>query len=282
MNKKVLAIILLFLVVLGLGGYKLYASRPKGISGLRVVSQPPTSIFLNDKLIGKTPYEDKHPPGEYILKLIPEEGSSQISSWQGKINLLPQVLTYVRRDLGTSELTSAGEIVHLEKLQDPDAQIAVFSTPDAAVVLLDGAEKGVTPLTIREAVPGEHDVAVNITGFTGRTVRVQTIPAFKVTVNFQLALSQGTQEATISGSGSPTVPPGGETEELKKPYVVIKDTETDFLRVRMGPSRAATEVAQLKPGQKVPYLEEQNGWYKVVYEENKEGWISGKYGEIVE
>jgi len=281
MNKKAAIVIILLIAGLSFAGYTFYSKRSKGIAGLKVTSTPTTSIFLNDKLIGKTPYEDKHPPGEYILKLIPEDSSTTAISWQGKVNLAPALLTYVNRELGTSELTSAGEILSLEKIPGNEAQVAVFSKPDAATVVFDGQDKGATVVLLNSVTPGEHDVAVSSPGFASRTVRISATAGYKLSVNFQLALLGGDQQTTSGISPTPG-PPGTSSSTLKPPYVVIKDTPTGFLRVRSSPSTSATESAQVKPGEKFPLLDEKEGWYQITYIEGKVGWISGRYADKVE
>lgn len=279
MNKKAILIVIIFLAVLGFGGYKLWALRSTGTAGLKVLSMPTASIFLNDKLIGKTPYDDKYAKGEYILKLIPEGLSSQTVSWQGKILLNPSALTYVNRELGTSELSSAGEILILEKISSSQSQLAVISQPDGATVIVDGGEKGTTPLSLQEVSAGEHEVAVTSPGFTARTVRVSTVSGYKLLANVQLALAPG-QESTPSGTAVPTGSPN--VKQVNKPYIVIKDTPTGFLRVRIEPSLSATEASQVKPGDKYPYLDQKEGWFKINYESGKEGWVSSSYAEKVE
>lgn len=277
MNKKAIIVIIFFLLALCFGGYAYITSKNSNISGLKVVSTPTTSIFLNDVFVGKTPYDEKRPSGEYTLKLIPEESATAAASWQGRIILTPSVLTYVRRDLGASELMSGGEIVTLEKIPGNETEIEIVSIPDVASILIDGQEKGITPLLLREVLPGEHEVAVFSTGFIGRTVRAQATSGYKLSVNFQLSLSSSS-EAT--SSVTPVVKE--KQEEQKGPFIKIKDTPTGFLRIRSGPSLSASEAAQVKPGEKYPFLEEKEGWYKISYEKDKSGWVSGRYAEKIE
>lgn len=288
MNKKAVALAVVLVVALTVGAYFYLTKSKKGTSGLKVVSTPGASVFLNEQLLGKTPYETKYPAGEYTLKIIPDEAGSGVTSWQGSVKLEPSFLTFVSRDLGTSELLSGGELVTLEKMEGGEAQIAVFSTPDGATVLLDGQEKGVSPTMLRDVLPGEHDVAVSAVGFVGRTVRVQATSGYKVVVNFQLALVKEQElpaSPPVDGSSGATATSSGSTSTsgaLTPPYVKIKDTPTGFLRVRSSASTAASEVAQIKPGETFPFLEEQEGWYKISYAQGKEGWISGRYAEKVD
>lgn len=279
MNKKAVLIVIIFLAVLIFGVYKLLSGR-SGVAGFKVISTPNSSIFLNDKLIGKTPFDDKYAAGEYILKLIPEGISNQAVSWQGKVTLNPKVLTYVNRDLGTSELTSAGEILTLGKISQQQAQLEVTSQPDGATVILDGQEKGNTPLSAFEVTSGDHEIAVSSPGFSSRTVRISAVIGFKLLANVQLALAPG-QEVTPSGtatSSSTTT----KTNEIAKPYVLIKDTPTGFLRVRVAPALSATEAAQVKPGEKYPFVDAKEGWFQITYEKDKNGWVSGSFAEKVE
>ena len=273
MNKKVLGVVLLLLAALCFVAYKYFTQLSGGVGGLKVVAEPQASIYLGEKLIGRTPYEDKVQSGEYVLKLIPEGTANNAVTWQTRINLNSGVLTFVNRQLGDTELSSAGEIITLEKISDSDAQIAVITNPDGAVVTLDGQEKGISPLNMRNIPPGDHDLTVSSPGFLSRTIKVKATEGYKLMTTFQLALSS--QEATPSAS--PADKSDSTTEG--KNYVTISDTPTGFLRVREEPSTAATEAAQVKPGDKFEYTDEQDGWYKIVYEEGKEGWISGRYAE---
>ncbi len=273
MDKKVLGVILLLLAALSFAGYKFYSSKAGGIAGLRVVSTPSASVFLGEKLLGRTPYDDKLTEGDYILKLIPEGTSTTAATWQGKVTLHSGVLTFVNRELGQTDLSSAGEILMLEKISDKDGQIAVLTNPDGAIVSLDGQEKGAAPLILRNLSGSDHDLSVSSSGFISRSIKVKTTPGYKLTANFQLAVAQGNP----SGSPSASTTPGA--GEPAKPYVIIKDTPTGFLRVRTEPSISATEAAQIKPGEKYPLLDTNDGWYKIRFEDNKEGWISTQYAD---
>ena len=141
--------------------------------------------------------------------------------------------------------------------------------------------KGITPLNL-PITEGEHDVVINSTGFIGRTVKLKAVKGFRVIVKMQLSLSPESAVSPIPTLSETASTPPPESKEPQKPYILIKDTPTGFLRVRIDASISATEVAQLTPGAKVPYLDGKSGWFKVAYEEGKEGWISSRYSEKVE
>jgi hypothetical protein len=54
--------------------------------------------------------------------------------------------------------------------------------------------------------------------------------------------------------------------------VVVSDTASGFVSVMNTPD--GTELVKVKPGDKLPFLDEQNGWYKVTLENGSIGWIS--------
>lgn len=274
MNRKIILVILFFVLISGFAVVRFKLLKTIGNGGLRIVSNVPANIFIDDKLIGKTPYEDKLEVREYVVKLIPEDTSIQASSWQGKVKLNPSVLTFINRDLGPSELRSGGEILTLEKIPQLQTQLSITSQPEGAYVLLDGIDRGVTPLNLEDQEPGEHDVSISSVGFIGRTQRVQLTSGYNLNINFQLSISEEKE-----ASPSSTIVPETQTDTPRKPYIVVKETETGFLRVRTGPAKSATEAAQIKPGEQYQLLDEKEGWYKISFAEGKEGWISSQYAD---
>lgn len=57
--------------------------------------------------------------------------------------------------------------------------------------------------------------------------------------------------------------------------VVVSDTPTGYLRVRKTPG--GLEIAKVAPGDKLPFLGEQNGWYQVTLESGQVGWVSQQF-----
>lgn len=278
MRKVVTLLIgLLFLAgIVFLGRYILLRQK-KGQGGLKVTSIPQASVFLDAETLGRTPYEDKIEPGEYTLKLIPEDGEVSATSWQGKIKIAPSALTYVNRELGSSDLNSAGETLSLEKISGKNSEIAVTAAPEGAKIQLDGEEKGAAPLVLSNIPPGDHEISLSSAGFVSRSVKIRTVAGYKLIADFQLALvSDEEAEAETEEEGE------AEEGELEKPYVKILDTPTGWLRVREEPTTAATEAAKVNPGETYPFLDEEDGWFKIRYEKGKEGWISGTYADKVD
>jgi hypothetical protein len=300
MKKKGLMIIVgvLALVLIGIIVKTKFLGR-QGPGALQVSATPRATVFIDGTQSGITPFfNDKIKAGEHTLKLVPESTTDSLISWEGKVNLLPGIITLVNRTLGSSESASSGEIISLEKIGRKDkSSLAVVSMPDQAVVKINGEPKGFTPLTIDDLTPADYQVTISSSGYEEKTIPAHAVGGYKLIINVQLAQKiEGIQEATSSAeleegatptpSGkvtpTPKTTPKVEATPPEKPYVKVKETPTGFLRVRLGPSTSATETAQIKPGEMYPYLnEEDNGWLKIEYETDKEGWVSGVYVDLI-
>jgi len=275
----------------------------KSNGAISVSSTPKAIVFIDGNQVGTTPYlNDKLQVGEHTVKLVPEVTNNSLAPWEGKVILNPNVLTVVNRNLSSTAQASSGEVIWLEKIPSKDkSSITVISSPDQAVVRIDGEPKGFSPITIDELNPGGYQVVVASTGYEERTISAKTIAGFRLVINVQLAKKiEGIEEATPSGEKVETTPtpttkatPTPKSSSQKtvtpppKPYIKIKETPTGWLRVRMEPGTSATEAAKVKPGEMFPYLGEEKivggtRWYKIEYEKDKEGWVISAYVELVE
>lgn len=296
--KRLVILLVFVLVIVGLGIFALKNTVLKAAAaGLQVKSIPNGSVYINDKKVGQTPFEDKQlAAGEITLKVVPESvvGSS-VSSWEAKVKLVSGTQTIVNREFGATDGASAGETITLEKISDDKtASLAVISFPESAMIQINGESKGFSPFSADKQDAGEKEIKVSSSGYLDRTVRVQLIPGFKLVLNMKLAESSTTEtpvEATPSGTPTPTTKPKAtptksstatSSATLKKPYVTIKETPTGWLRVRIEPSTSATEAAKVNPGESFPLLDQESGWYQIRYAPGKDGWISGQYADKVE
>lgn len=297
MKRKLFFLLGIFLLLIVIGGViKLMGSRTPKEGELRVESTPVVSVFLDNKHLGRSPFKEKVTSGEYTLRLVPESATGDIAPWQGKITVGPNLLTYVNAILSESELSSAVDMLWLEKSVAKKPELSVVTNPDGASVVIDDVTKGVTPLTIQDLEAGEHNLTIASPGFLTRTMKVKLTSGFKLIASLKLALSTATtmaQEAmgaTQSASiPTPTAKVGVKTStssatiaDPAKPFVTIKDTPTGFLRVREEPATSASEAGRVNPGQKFHIFDEKNGWYEVAYDGVNKGWISGQYAAKTE
>lgn len=253
-------------------------SQEKG--ALQITTNIKAQILLNGKYIGEAPLckcnaQDVIPTGEYELKIIPQDKS--VSEYDVRVKILPNVLTAVDRTFLPGAYASA-YIITLEEKSTKDAELFISAIPDGALVSIDSNPSGVTPLTEKTLPPSEHEIEIQKQGFAKKTIRVRTVPGFTLVVNAILGVESGEEEIL-----SPTEEklPDEETATVKPNKIAeISSTPTGFLRVREGAGRNFAEVAQVKPGEKYPVLEEQDEWIKIQIDTQVSGWVSSDFTVI--
>lgn len=228
-------------------------------SGISVLSVPPeATVFLNEKEVGKTPYEDKNMEvGGYTVR-IEKEGAF----WKGKVKLTAGTVTIVNRDLATDPASSSGEILSLNKGKG----LTIVSNPTESEVEIDGKSYGKTPV-IANIDTGEHSILLSHINYLKRSIKADLPDGFNLTVSVDLGLS----EADLTAVTTPVI--------TQTPEVLVKQTPTDFLRVRDKPSLSGREVALVKPGDTLILLEETGAWDRVRLPDGKEGFVSSTYVE---
>lgn len=283
MKSKLSLLLILVLLFIGFVAVRFFILDKQNETGkIKIISSPTASIFLNSTFIGKTPYEDKYKVGEYLLKLIPEATASDTASWNGKITVYKNALTYVNRELGSSDIASAGEIFTtikmIKKPSNPESgEIYVETEPQGAIVTLDGDEKGVAPALMENVSRGDHELSVFMPGFFRRTQKINVDAGFRVNAAFKLAIDQSSSfvkepdDKTKSASSSATT--------SNKTYVKIRDNPQGWLRVRVDGAIDASESAKVKPGEKYEFLDEKTGWFKIKFNGSQIGLVEGSFDE---
>jgi len=282
---KLYIITILIIVLLLFIGYEYYflgISKREG--RIKIISSPTASIFIDNKATSRsTPYEAKLKPGEYLVKLIPEGEATSTASWQEKIHVYSNSLTYVNRELGFSDITSSGEIFTLTSMKEKPknkntGEIYIETDPTGAIVKLDNDEKGFAPMLIADILSGIHELTIMLPGFFPKTEKINIEPGYRVTTIIKLALDQSQK---IKKEKEATQSANTETSEEKQKVEII-DTEVGYLRVRKDPNIYSEEVFRVNPKDIFDVIEEKNGWYKIEYEKDKQGWISSLYAKKIE
>ncbi len=287
MKKKILLLVVLIVLFALFIGIRFFVMDKQNSNGrIKIVSTPVASVFIDNVPVGKTPYEEKQKAGEFIVKLIPEKSKdgSQITSWQGKVKVNKNALTYVSRELGGNDLTSAGEIFTVTKMTTKPknksyGEIYVESEPSGAIVYLDNDEKGVAPLILQDVLKGDHEISIYMPGFLRRTQKINVDGEYKVSTSFKLALdpSQKTLDQTLTETRKKEASKSAEIKkDAIKTMIIISETPTGWLRVRSEPSTAASEISRVNAGEKYELIEEQPEWFKIKLEAG-EGWVSAQY-----
>lgn len=285
MRKKLILFIVLLILFGAFIGVRYVILDAQNASGrVKIVSSPSAGVFIDNVAVGKTPLEAKYKVGEFLLKLIPEGDATATASWQGKIKVYKNSLTYVNHELGSSDITSAGETFTANKMDKSPSnpnygEVYVETDPNGAIVYLDNDEKGVAPLILGDVLKGDHELSVFMPGFFRRTQKINVDAGYRVNASFKLSIDQSQQKPTdtptpAQATASAKVAPGA--TGVNK--IIIKDTPLGYLRVREEPTLNASVSGQVNPGEQFDILDEKEGWYKINFT-GKEGWVSSQYSE---
>lgn len=266
--RKLLFIILIFLSIISItlqltSGYIREFVHKSAKAGIRVESNSPAKVFLNDIEAGSVPYQDDSlKPGDYqVILKVDEATSSAKILWQGYAKLNEGTLTIVIRDIGDSSKASSGEIISLEG----GSGATITSSPSGAEVIIDGKLAGITPLVVPNLEEGEHQFIISRENFLKRSIRSKVIEGLNLVLAVDLAITE------------PDLTKLPQTPVSSNQTVIIKKTPIGFLRVRDNPGLGGKEIAQVKPKEEYILLEETPGWVRIRLKDSKEGWVSSAY-----
>lgn len=114
-----------------------FLDRKTGKGALQVTSVPKSKVYLDNKLIGTTPFcacdlAQMLSVRDYAIKLVPTEGN--LNPYEEKITINKSTLTVVDRTFADNG-SSDGSVISLIPLSDKkNVQILVVSLPDKANV----------------------------------------------------------------------------------------------------------------------------------------------------
>ena len=226
-------------------------------AALQVTSTPESSIFLDGKHIGKTPFfSDQLKSGQYLLKITASE-----ASYVDKITLTGGTLTVINRELANNFLAQSGETLWLDSGK---RGLFVSSLPSEADIMVDGRLIGKTPFLLEKIEEGEHKIALIKGGFINREFAIKASSKYQVVADVTLA-------SEIAKNPQPSPVPVLSVENVR-----ILATPVGFLRVRREPSLSAPEIGRVKTGDELEVVQETKDWVKVKFD-GKFGWISSQY-----
>ena len=287
--KKLLTILLASILLGGCTLKDLFVNPP---AGLEIATIPPSTVFINDENKGETPFSDKNiKPGTYTLKLVPTSGVN-LPSYETKLVLVSKASTIISRTFTESDLDSSGYTLQLLEDASGGTYLSIISDPDTINVTLDDKPSGFTPLSKLGTTPGSHSLLVTSPGYVEQSLSVNAVKGYNLIVNFKLASqtiiltppSPATPSASVlpTPSSSPLTIDNQPSIIFPKPYVLIGETGTGWLRIRKEAFGKSDELGKADTGEKLKYLGESTelGWHKIEFEGNP-GWVSGKYVTVV-
>lgn len=249
----------------GLLGYKLLGSSgpAPAMGSLNVQSNPSgVDVFVDGVAKGRTPARIAVAPGSHILEL------------RGKG--VPRVIPL--------NVTAGAEVSqYLEFAEAPSTgQLAVQSDPPGAKIFVDGAERGVAPLTISDLTPGDHRVELQAgDGVSAKhTVNVQAGGTASLVVPLGAAAAAGPVSGwvTVKAPFSMEIREGGRllgTSDADRLMIAAGRHELDFVNDTLG--YRAARVVVVPPGKTAPIsLELPMGVVNLNAAPWAEVWIDGR------
>jgi len=264
----------LLIAILIFFGILFFMDRKTGKGALQVTANPKSKVYLENKLIGTTPFcacdlAQMLPVGDYTIRLVPN--TENFRPFEEKITINKGTLTVVDNTFA-DDGGSDGSIVSLIPLSDKkDVEILIVSLPDKANVFLDSNPVGITPLLLKQVSESDHDLRITLDGYKDKSIRIKTALGFKLSSLIFLGINadlSASSSASVSITPSPTI---------AVVNAVILDTPTGFLRVRESNSLSSSEIAQVKPGESYELVEEKDNWFKIKLKDERVGWISSSY-----
>lgn len=290
MKKILLFFLPIVLAVIVFAGIILIIAKQTPLKGaLQVTSVPQSTVYLNGASIGKTPLckcegKDMLPAGSYTIKLVPTDTTKE--PFETTIAINSSVLTVVDRTFGDVSNSSGSVITLTQTPESKKAQLFITSFPTGATVSLDSNAVGESPLALQSITDSDHEIALAKDGYQQKTVRVHGVAGYKLQAVIWLGTNitsqitqQATQSATAQPSVSPTPTPIKSGPTTGSPQITILQTPTGFLRVRDSASISGQEIAQVHPGDVLPLVGEQDGWYQIKMTNGQIGWVSASYAK---
>lgn len=255
-------------------GILFFLDRKTGKGALQVTTNPKSRVYLENKLIGTTPFcacdlTQMLSVGDYTIKLVPQDGNFR--PFEEKITINKGTLTAVDRTFANNG-EGSGSIISLSPLNNKkDTEVLVVSFPDKANVFLDSDPVGATPLLLKQVSLSDHDLRLTSDGYKDKSIRIKTALGFRLSSLVSLGINTDLSNPPMtSASATPSSTPAPAS-------VLILNTPTGFLRVRENNSISSLEITQVKPGENYELIEEKEDWFKIKLNDEKTGWISSSY-----
>jgi hypothetical protein len=219
-------------------------------------------------------YTYKHDGLEFTMTFWAVEDKE----WKRKVDLQSNINTVINWQFGETEEENNGYVLSLEKTGSKKASLMVNTTPDKTTVTVDGQVRGISPIKIGNINQGDRQLAISFPGYKDLNVFVKALNEYQLVINAKLAVEKTNIDQIINNEKEAT-DSSSLNVEIVQTKVLIKKTETGWLRVRELNSKVSKEITKVKPNESYVFLDEKNGWYKIDLGNGKSGWVSATYAE---
>lgn len=277
MKKIFLLLVPVFIAIIIFLVVTFFLDPSFGKGALQVTSIPESNVYLDGKLLGKTPLckcelQNMLSSGAHDIKLIPTSGD--LKAYEERITITKSTLTVIDRTFNNS--SSDGSVISLTPLDNKNLmELFVISFPDKSDVFLDNNVVGSTPLLLKDITQSDHDLTLKKDGYKNKTIKIRTALGYKLNVLVSLGINLATSTLTPStSSSSATLPPAVAIQK-----VVILQTPTGDLNVRESGSLDSAKIGKVYPGDTFDLVDEKDNWFEIKLQNGKTGWISAIYAK---
>ena len=233
---RLLKVVSVFSLIVGLLAVILFVFlRP----GLKVVSKPSASaVFLDKNYIGETPLSTKRwMCGKHIITVKKKDYNNYEQS--------------IKMSLGKTKKIYA-ELSSDAHANNPYASLVIKTLPEGATVLVDGKEKGVTPLYLKNVEHGLHTIKFTKNCFSSVEKKVDITASKTIDVNAKLQSICGSlmvktlpEEATVLVDGKEKGVTPLYIDNIKKGDRIIKLIKKGF--------ETENKIISIKPSEKFDF-----------------------------
>jgi len=233
---RLLKVVSVFSLIVGLLAVILFVFlRP----GLKVVSKPSASaVFLDKNYIGETPLSTKRwMCGKHIITVKKKDYNNYEQS--------------IKMSLGKTKKIYA-ELSSDAHANNPYASLVIKTLPEGATVLVDGKEKGVTPLYLKNVEHGLHTIKFTKNCFSSVEKKVDITASKTIDVNAKLQSICGSLMVKTLPEGATVLVDGKEKgvtplyiDNIKKGDRIIKLIKKGF--------ETENKIISIKPSEKFDF-----------------------------
>jgi serine/threonine protein kinase len=233
---RLLKVVSVFSLIVGLLAVILFVFlRP----GLKVVSKPSASaVFLDKNYIGETPLSTKRwMCGKHIITVKKKDYNNYEQSIKMSLGKTKKIYVELSSDAHAN---------------NPYASLVIKTLPKGATVLVDGKEKGVTPLYLKNVEHGLHTIKFTKNCFSSVEKKVDITASKTIDVNAKLQSICGSLMVKSSPEGATVLVDGKEKgvtplyiDNIKKGDRIIKLIKKGF--------ETENKIVSIKPSEKFDF-----------------------------
>jgi len=233
---RLLKVVSVFSLIVGLLAVILFVFlRP----GLKVVSKPSASaVFLDKNYIGETPLSTKRwMCGKHIITVKKKDYNNYEQSIKMSLGKTKKIYVELSSDAHAN---------------NPYASLVIKTLPEGATVLVDGKEKGVTPLYLKNVEHGLHTIKFTKNCFSSVEKKVDITASKTIDVNAKLQSICGSLMVKTLPEGATVLVDGKEKgvtplyiDNIKKGDRIIKLIKKGF--------ETENKIISIKPSEKFDF-----------------------------